>query len=677
MSEIKAIVDGLNQPPFNKGLTQVAFDEMTPLDLLVVLNEILAYLSSDHAVDMRQEPPDQTALRVGSFLRIMQYRSPANLGPEELGAQLVQGDRGCTYHVMNFLFSRLQDLKKRAYLAKYLINVDIPQELLGDEEILTTYQQHKELQRAFTQTHKQVDMMRNGTVSPDALREKIGEVESEKKELDEKIGKLKARISHDDPDEFLKLAASLRRNQEGKSKVTEGIKEQRGLLKLADERLRSVMSQRDQFREIALHGSPTQVIQAMEKEAAKNRQLATVQLPQEINEKTQRLQQVEKALEGDKMTEFELGELSSECNRLKAEIGDLERKAAHPADNDRLHLFRPQAQQVTNRKKDMIQRLQLLQEERDHVDGGLKAQQETLSQFGEEKVLTGDDFANYAKQLRTKYAQCQKLKAEENEIKSELTVLNRTEQILKSRSGNVEEAMKKMEVERGITGYRNQQEDIAKVSEAQEDVNMKKQSSLEELSAIVLDLTQKIKDQKLKLKEPIRELKYVLRPKYKELGDEYREKKSQFESCKFQHEGDISNLRNDVKELEESCNDLESRWHQLNAHISILSVHSARLSTQLELKDQDGRKVCSYRELYASRIKHAEMESKTLREQQKQVKLMYEPAKEQMQMFENLRVLLECKRNCLANVDGQNGFMGGEDGGHAVTHMSENVMQLE
>merc|ERR1711935_859108 len=123
-----------------------------------------------------------------------------------------------------------------------------------------------------------------------------------------------------------------------------------------------------------------------------------------------------------------------------------------------------------------------------------------------------------------------------------------------------EEMMKKIEAQRGISGYRDQQDNIAKVSENQENVNTKKQRSLEELSAIVLDLTQK---------EPIRELKYVLRPKYKELGEEYREKKSRYEHTKFQHEGEISHLRNDVKELEESCTDLESRWHQLNAHISI------------------------------------------------------------------------------------------------------------
>merc|ERR1719305_1009502 len=103
---------------------------------------------------------------------------------------------------------------------------------------------------------------------------------------------------------------------------------------------------------------------------------------QEIHEKTQRLQQVEKALETDKMSEFEISTLEAEIARQRNEIQDLERKAAHPADNDRLHLFRPQAQQVTNRKKDQMQRLQLLQEERDQVDEALKAQQQALSHFG-------------------------------------------------------------------------------------------------------------------------------------------------------------------------------------------------------------------------------------------------------------------------------------------------------
>jgi hypothetical protein len=39
------------------------------------------------------------------------------------------------------------------------------------------------------------------------------------------------------------------------------------------------------------------------------------------------------------------------------------------------------------------------------------------------------------------------------EIKSEVTVLSRTEQILKSRAGDIDQFMKDLERQRGISGY--------------------------------------------------------------------------------------------------------------------------------------------------------------------------------------------------------------------------------
>ena len=41
------------------------------------------------------------------------------------------------------------------------------------------------------------------------------------------------------------------------------------------------------------------------------------------------------------------------------------------------------------------------------------------------------------------------------EIKAEVTVLSRTEQILKSRTENLEEFMKDLEKQKGISGYTN------------------------------------------------------------------------------------------------------------------------------------------------------------------------------------------------------------------------------
>ena len=57
------------------------------------------------------------------------------------------------------------------------------------------------------------------------------------------------------------------------------------------------------------------------------------------------------------------------------------------------------------------------------------------------------------------------------EIKAEVNVLSRTENILKSRTENLEDLMRKIEKEKGISGYRQTEEEIKKISEDHENLN--------------------------------------------------------------------------------------------------------------------------------------------------------------------------------------------------------------
>jgi len=60
------------------------------------------------------------------------------------------------------------------------------------------------------------------------------------------------------------------------------------------------------------------------------------------------------------------------------------------------------------------------------------------------------------------------------EIKAEVTVLSRTENILKSRAENLDEFMKGLEKQKGISGYYDVQNEIQLVSENNEALNNKK-----------------------------------------------------------------------------------------------------------------------------------------------------------------------------------------------------------
>lgn len=94
------------------------------------------------------------------------------------------------------------------------------------------------------------------------------------------------------------------------------------------------------------------------------------------------------------------------------------------------------------------------------------------------KYMKRDDFKQYAANLRGKNAQYKQMKKVLGEIKSEVTVLGRTESILKSRADNLDEFMRDLERQRGITGIQDVQDNLVKVSETNQLLNDKKSHTL-------------------------------------------------------------------------------------------------------------------------------------------------------------------------------------------------------
>lgn len=64
-----------------------------------------------------------------------------------------------------------------------------------------------------------------------------------------------------------------------------------------------------------------------------------------------------------------------------------------------------------------------------------------------------DDFKQYAATLRTKNIQFKAMKKSLDEIKAEVTVLDRTKAILKDKAGDVDHLLKDLEKKKGIQGY--------------------------------------------------------------------------------------------------------------------------------------------------------------------------------------------------------------------------------
>lgn len=174
-------------------------------------------------------------------------------------------------------------------------------------------------------------------------------------------------------------------------------------------------------------------------------------------------------------TQSELERLTSDVKRLQRECQILDDKIRQntPVD-DKLAIYKSQATAVSKKKEMKYEEVKKLETEKHALEKLMNDKETEYARTRGGKYMKRDDFKQYAANLRGKNAQYKQMKKVLGEIKAEVNVLSRTENILKSRTENLEDLMKKIEKEKGIVGYSKAEEEIKKISEDHENLNQKK-----------------------------------------------------------------------------------------------------------------------------------------------------------------------------------------------------------
>lgn len=154
--DIKEIVLLLNEPPFKENITLVGLEELNTFELGNLVFKIFKYFDPDINIDPKSTPPQEIIFQVTEFLKILSYESDFNPDWEQ---GLLNGDRKVIYPIYYFLLKNLTALKKRSYLAKFLVPLDIPEEFAGDPELKKLNEQMKELQAEFQITHEEFEQI--------------------------------------------------------------------------------------------------------------------------------------------------------------------------------------------------------------------------------------------------------------------------------------------------------------------------------------------------------------------------------------------------------------------------------------------------------------------------------------------------------------------------------------
>ena len=135
-------------PPFEKNIaTMTEVDSKTSMELLDLLCEIVVKIDSDQG-ELLREPAEQRVTRILHFLSVMKFNVPED-HQEDFQTMLSNGDKDILHSVMHWCLQKFEHLQKRAYLARYLLPIDIPSEFLGDDLVVELSQRLREMQQQF------------------------------------------------------------------------------------------------------------------------------------------------------------------------------------------------------------------------------------------------------------------------------------------------------------------------------------------------------------------------------------------------------------------------------------------------------------------------------------------------------------------------------------------------
>lgn len=659
MSEqLKYVVEHLNKDPFKKNFNLITFDSLEPMQLLQILNDVLAEIDPKQAIDIREELPEQTAKRMFSLLGTLKYKPPGNLSDASSFRQgLVMGSKPVIHPILYWLLQRITELKKRAYLARFLMKLEVPAEFLQDDVIADTYHQYEELVEGFKTYHKECEQLKSSGFSTAEIRRDIGAMEEEKDQLIKRVERLKKRVEPvPNHQRMLELARQLRVEKEREESLAQQKQEQKNQLFQAEQRLQRSQLQLKDLRQAAADAKPESLMKRLEEEIKFNSYMVSDKLPKELESKRRMVQYLQKVVSEPIMGQAELQELEDKIRERNVQINQLIEKKMMRNDpmDDKLSLFRQQASIIVRKKESKAEEVQEAREELAAAERELAQKKSRAQELAGDQVIRGDEFKRFVAKLRSKGTVFKRKQKEITEMKAEFGVLQRTEEVLKLRHEAGQQQLQSVEAQKGISGYSDTQEELERVSAMKSELDEMKGRTLDDMSEMVKKLNSVIAEKKSALAPLIKELR-PLRQQCQELTQEYEEKKAQYDSCAAGLESNRSKLEQDVRALREETAQEENRYHLSNCMREIIEVQMQRAAEEMKAyvsPDQQVRRN-TIRELYMKNISEQESLGKKLREQQKAVRENHGPNMKQVKMWRDLEQLMECKRQCFLRAQSQ------------------------
>ena len=135
--------------------------------MLELTNKIFSKLDKEQDVNLREESQAKTLERFKDFLMILSYPGKFD---DEVVNEFNKGDKKILSPIIYYCLANFEELKKRAYLGKFLVPILVPDEYMVDIEIKNNHNEYLELVEEFKENHKIYEENSKNASSPQELK---------------------------------------------------------------------------------------------------------------------------------------------------------------------------------------------------------------------------------------------------------------------------------------------------------------------------------------------------------------------------------------------------------------------------------------------------------------------------------------------------------------------------
>ena len=642
---IQDIVAILKNPPFNETMTLFSFEEKKEYELLDLIIKVMGMI--DKSVQLDNNDTAACLKAVFEFLQVLKFPYPSE---RQLQDDLARGDKRLLIQILHFLLTGLRTLSDKYYVNKFTSPININQEYLGEDDILELNNQLKELQAEFLTTYNMLQEKKQNAPRIDEIQEDIRKNQNDKLQLSRSIAKLKKDYSNKpDFSALFEMTSKLRKEQEQDSNLEKKIARQMDDIKEAEERL-IVAQQRllDNKKNLDNNVSALKLLENARAQRNNNRDAFENLSKYELIDRRNRIKTMEEIIQMPEISMRDLQELKQQRQELMLEIDKLENKLKNsPTHSSELQIYKQSAMQATNAREASEKNLAKLEKEKNLLEIKYNELNKKFESQKGYKFVRKNDLIQQAENLKKKkeiYHKCQKVI---DKIKGEALILDRTINILKEKTPDGDDILKKYEEKNGKSLNQAKRE-LELLATRKQEIDESKALTLEEYSKLIQQLKKKISDQdKRNIIAPLAEERDKLKREYETILPTYEKKKRDFQNATADLRRNYDSVEAEYNESEKTFRECQNKYHQLNLSNIINEAMLKRCDDESQYMSKPDKRLKDnykdYQSYYKEIINQENNLIKDLREKQLKTKEAFEDNDRQSKMYSDMKALLTVK----------------------------------